>query len=99
MLFVGAVDLAVVGFGLLWLRVTRASGWLGLIVGSWDVLASATGGNVELILLGLTLLAAWWLWSGHTAPAALPIAVVMLITPFYLLFFVAFGVLLLSTPG
>lgn len=93
-LFVGGIVVAVLGFGLLWLRSTGAHpAWLGLIVGSWDVLASANGGNVELMLLGLALLAGWALWHGYGILAAPPIALVLLIKPFYVLAFVAMGLL------
>ena len=67
---------------------------------SWDVLASLSGGNVELLLLFGALAAArllwelrWWGWL-----AAAPIvALVVLVKPFYALFFVAFGALQLAS--
>jgi hypothetical protein len=100
LVFVGGIVVAVLGFGLLWLRSTGAHpAWLWLIVCSWDVLASATGGNVELILLGLTVLAAWALWRGHGVLAAPPIALVLLVKPFYALAFVAIGLLWLVGAG
>jgi hypothetical protein len=100
LLFVGGIVVAVLGFGLLWLRSTGAhSAWLWLIVASWDVLASANGGNVELILLSLTLLAAWALWHGRGILAAPPIALVLLIKPFYVLVFVAVALLWLVSDA
>jgi len=97
------LDLAcVVAFPLLWLRWARASWWwLLLVAGSWDVWSAYTGGNVEGLLLAATLVAARLLWPprplGRAAVplAAVLIAFVLLAKPFYALFFVAFGVVLL----
>jgi hypothetical protein len=90
-----------VGFAALWLRSTgAAAAWLLLVIGSWDVLASWTGGNVEHLLLFATLLAALLLWTRQGFFASLPIAFVLLIKPFYALFFVAFALLQLrATPA
>ncbi len=94
--------LAIAGFPLLWLRLARASWWwLLLVVGSWDVWATYSGGNVEGLLLTATLLAARVLWPPRPfGRAALPLAAmlvafVLLVKPFDALFFVAFGLLLL----
>jgi len=97
------LDLAcVVAFPLLWLRWARASWWwLFLVAGSWDVWATYTGGNVEAMLLTATLFAARLLWPPRPLGlAAVPLAAtlvafVVLVTPFYALFFVAFGLVLL----
>ncbi len=97
------LDLAcVVAFPLLLLRWARASWWwLLLVAGSWDVWSTYTGGNVEGLLLAATLAAARLLWPprplGRAAVplAAVLIAFVLLAKPFYALFFVAFGVVLL----
>jgi len=97
------LDLAcVVAFPLLLLRWARASWWwLLLVAGSWDVWSTYTGGNVEGLLLAATLVAARLLWPprplGRAAVplAAVLIAFVLLAKPFYALFFVAFGVVLL----
>ncbi len=97
------LDLAcVVVFPLLLLRWARASWWwLLLAAGSWDVWSTYSGGNVEAILLAGTLVVARLLWPPRplgraTVPlAALLIAFVVLAKPFYVLFFVAFGVVLL----
>jgi len=101
------LDLAcVVAFPLLLLRWARASWWwLLLVAGSWDVWATYSGGNVEGMLLTVTLLAARLLWPprplGRAAVplAAVLVAFVVLAKPFYALFFVAFGVVLLLGTG
>lgn len=86
--------LSTLGFGWLWLRSTHTHAiWLLLVIGSWDVLASLAGGNVELLLLFATLLAAWCLWHDHALRAAPLLAFVVLIKPFYGLFFAAFGLI------
>jgi len=97
------LDLAcIVAFPLLLLRWARASRWwLLLAAGSWDVWATYSGGNVEGLLLTATLLAARLLWPPRPlGRAAIPLAAalvafVVLAKPFYALFFVAFGVVLL----
>ena len=97
------LDLAcVVAFPLLLLRWARAScWWLLLVAGSWDVWATYSGGNVEGMLVTATLLAARLLWPprplGRAAVplAAVLVAFVVLAKPFYVLFFVAFGLVLL----
>jgi hypothetical protein len=95
-IFVMLLLFSVYGFGWLWLRSASANAWwLLLIMFSWDVLASYLGGNVELLLLFLTLAAAWLIWRQHGVWAALLIAIVVLIKPFYALFFAAFGLLML----
>ncbi len=99
------LDLAcVVAFPLLLLRWARTSWWwLLLVAGSWDVWATYSGGNVEGMLLTVTLLAARLLWPprplGRAAVplAAVLVAFVVLAKPFYVLFFVAFGLMLLLT--
>ena len=68
------------------------------MIGSWDLLATIQGGNVELVLLFATLAAARLLW-GHRLLWATPlIAFVVLIKPFYALFFVAFLLLRAVQP-
>jgi len=101
------LDLAcVVAFPLLLLRWTRASWWwLLLAAGSWDVWAMYSGGNVEALLLVGALVAARLLWPPRPfGLAAMPLAAVfvafvVLAKPFYVLFFVAFGVVLLLASG
>src|SRR5436190_15928979 len=89
--------LSVAGFAWLWLRWANAGGatllWL---VGSWYLLTTAAGGNVELLLLFAALMAARWLWDSRPLWPAPPIAFVLLVKPFYALFFVGFGVFLLA---
>ena len=92
--FTGLLLLSILGFVALWFNATKAhSGWLLLVIGSRDVLATLHGGNVELMLLFFTLLAARLLWDQRGILAAPLIALVLLIKPFYALFFVAFLVL------
>jgi Glycosyltransferase family 87 len=92
--FAGLTLFAVLGFTWLWLRSAGASSWwLLLVLFSWDVLASLYGGNVELILLFATLLAARLLWAERPVWAAPLIALVVLIKPFYVMFFLVFGLL------
>jgi len=101
------LDLAcVVVFPLLWLRWARASWWwLPLAAGSWDVWATYSGGNVEALLLVGALVVARLLWPPRPlGPAAMPLAAVLvafvvLAKPFYALFFVAFGLVLLRAGG
>ncbi len=104
---------AVIGFAILWLGTLddRARGlqlftasrswWLLLVLCSVAVFSMIGTGNVESLLLFLTLLAARLLWSYQrlwTAPiAGLLIALVVLVKPFYALFFVAFGLLVVAT--
>lgn len=102
--FAGLLLLAILGFARMWLASAGAGGlWLLLVVGSWEVLASWYGGNVELVLLCAALLAARLLWTGRPAPVALAaplIALTLLVKPPYALLFVAFGLLqLASLPG
>jgi len=101
------LDLAcIVAFPLLLLRWAWASWWwLLLVAGSWDVWATYSGGNVEGLLLTATLLTARLLWPprplGWVAIllAAVLVAFVVLAKPFYVLFFVAFGLVLLLGAG
>lgn len=106
---VGAVllFLAVVAFAEGWLQATRAAArrrgkkgpsawWLLLVLLSWDVIASFAGVNVELLLLAFSFGAAGLLWRGHSVLAAVLAAVVLLMKPYYLLFFAAFGLLMIT---
>jgi hypothetical protein len=86
--------LSIFAFSWLWVRSTLAhSVWLLLVISSWDVLSSLYGGNAELLLLFATLLAAWLLWHGRALLAAPLLALVILIKPFYALFFAAFALI------
>ncbi|MDX1665553.1 MAG: hypothetical protein R3272_17325 [Candidatus Promineifilaceae bacterium] len=99
--FVGLLFIAVVGFGWLWLRANRRDAfqpspwWLLLIVLSWDVAATYLALNVELVLITSALLGAWLLWRRRPLLAALPIAFLMLIKPFFGLLIAAFSLLML----
>ncbi|GAB4192027.1 MAG: hypothetical protein OHK0022_06000 [Roseiflexaceae bacterium] len=105
---VGALDvqpfgfaclLALAAFGIAWLWIGHTNAhpaWLLLVGLSCDVAVLIGGGNVELLLLGASLLAAWLLWRGCWLGAAPLIALVALIKPFYVLLFAAFGLLMLA---
>lgn len=106
---VGAIFLflAVVAFAEGWLQSIRAAArrrggeeptawWLLLVLLSWDVIASFSGVNVELLLIALTLGAAGLLWGGYPLLAAVLAALVLLMKPYYLLFFAAFGLLMIA---
>ncbi len=94
------VLLGVIGFVVGWLRSTRASAlWLVPVLGSVDLFCSVVSGNIEVVLLALTLLAAWMLWYDRPLLAALPLAFVIAVKPFYALCFVALALLMrLSSP-
>ncbi|MEM7034678.1 MAG: hypothetical protein AAF629_34380, partial [Chloroflexota bacterium] len=94
--FIVLLLLSIFGFG--WL-LTKANtlklSWLLLIVISWDVLAEYLGGNVELLLLFLSLATAWLIWRQQAIWAAPMLAFIILTKPFYTQFFVAFGLFML----
>jgi hypothetical protein len=99
LIFIGLILLSILGFTALWFKSTQAhSLWLLLVIGSRDVLASLQGGNVELLLLFVTVLAARCLWDQRLLLAAFLITLVLLIKPFYTLFFVAFMLLREVSP-
>jgi hypothetical protein len=91
---------AVAGFAVLWLSLAGLGGWwLLLLAGSWDLLASVVGGNVELLVLCLALVAARLLWAERARVsiwAAPPMALVLLVKPFYALLFLGLGALRLG---
>jgi hypothetical protein len=98
LIFAGLSLLTIFGFAWLWLYTTsRHPAWLLLIIGSFDVLASLTGGNVELLLLFVALLACWLLWRNHPLIAAPLIGFVLLVKPFYAILFLAFGLLQIAS--
>ncbi|HEY0607104.1 MAG TPA: glycosyltransferase 87 family protein [Herpetosiphonaceae bacterium] len=98
--FAVLLGLAIAGFASLWLRETKSQAVaLLLLICSLEVITSLQGGNVELLLLFATLLAAWLLWHQRGVVAAPLIALVVVIKPFYALFFVAFGLFLLIGQG
>ena len=97
--FTGVIMASVLGFVLIWFRATDAhAGWLLLVIGSSDLLATIQGGNVELVLLFATLAAARLLWDRRVTWAMPLIAFVILTKPFYALFFVAFLLLQVVQP-
>ncbi|MGH9960164.1 MAG: hypothetical protein ACREBC_24085, partial [Pyrinomonadaceae bacterium] len=99
LIFIGLILLSILGFTALWFKSTQAhSLWLLLVMGSRDVLATLQGGNVELLLLFVTALAARWLWNRRLLLATPLITLVLLIKPFYALFFVAFILLREVSP-
>jgi hypothetical protein len=93
-LLFGIITVLAVGlFAWLWIKTNRQHpAWLLLIVGSVEVFSTLHGGNVELILLCLTLSSALLLWQHHGLLAAPLIAIILLIKPFYVLFFLVFAV-------
>jgi hypothetical protein len=96
--FAAVIVLSVIGFALIWLKATGMHAmWLLFVVLSWDIFASASGGNAELVILGSTMAAARILWSAQPVLAAPFIAFVVLVKPFYLLFFAAFVATVLFT--
>jgi hypothetical protein len=93
-IFAGLSLIAILGFAWLWLRTTGYNpAWLLVIMGSFDVVASWSGGNVELLLLFAALLACWLLWRGHALLAAPLVSFVLLVKPFYAILFLAFALL------
>jgi hypothetical protein len=92
-LMFGIITLIAVGlFAWLWLKTTKHHpAWLLLIIGSVEVFSTLHGGNVELILLCLTLSSALLLWRHRGLLAAPVITFVLLIKPFYILFFLVFA--------
>lgn len=110
-LCVGLLALSIVSFGALWLYTVRAhapsgapgetgsSWWLLLLIGSWPILSLiTTTGNIEPVLLFVLLVTAWALWRGYAVLSAPLIAFVVLVKPFYALFYLSFGLLLLLNP-
>lgn len=93
-----ATVLSLVGFAWLWLRASGAApGWALAVAGSWDVTAMIYGGNIELLLLFVTLVVAWALWARRPLVAAPLIALALLVKPFYVLAFVVLALVALVT--
>ncbi len=89
--FTALVLASIAVFFALWLKETRmAPRGLLLGVASLEVTASAVGGNVELILLTLSLVACWLCWHARPIAAAPFIAAVGLVKPFYVVLPLAF---------
>ncbi|MEZ5004221.1 MAG: hypothetical protein R2730_14415 [Chitinophagales bacterium] len=89
--------ISLVLFSWLWIRLNKLSvWWLLFFLFSWDILASFTLGNIEIILLTCTLITAYGIYTKRVVRVAPLIAFIGLVKPFYVLFFVAFGLLLLA---
>ena len=71
-------------------------GWGALVVFSWDVVSSLTGGNIELMLLTAGIFACWFLWKGKPWWAIPLIAFTVLCKPFYAFLYAAFCLLWLA---
>jgi hypothetical protein len=100
LIFASLLLLSIFGFAFIWMRATQSHPLaLLLIIFSVEVLTSLHGGNVELLLLFATLLAAWLLWHQQALLAAPLITLVVVIKPFYALFFIAFGLLQFVSQG
>ncbi len=86
---------------LAWLRLSGAGlgWWLVPAALSVDILAVFAGGNVEVLLIGGSLLASWLLWTGRGPWAAPVVAAVLLVKPQYGLLFVAFACLAMAAGG
>jgi hypothetical protein len=95
--FVAVIVLSVIAFVSVWLKAAGMHAWWILfVVFSWDIFASASGGNAELVILGSTMAAARILWSAQPACAAPFVAFVLLVKPFYFLFFAVFVAMLVA---
>lgn len=86
--FVLACLLAYGGCVGLWLWATRApSWWLWVLIGAVETTVGIQAGNAEVLLLAASLTAGWLWWFRHPLLAAPFISGVVLIKPFYALFF------------
>lgn len=106
------IYLAVIGVGLIWhfvvrtqaapawATIPRSSGWLLIMIGSPALLLSlSTTGNIEPVLIFVTLVATLALWRGQPFLSSPLIAFIVLVKPFYALLFIAFGLLLFANPA
>jgi hypothetical protein len=94
--FAAVLVVSVVAFARMWLHATAMPRvGLLLVVLSWDIFAAVSGGNVELMLLAASMVAARLLWSAQWLLAIPFIAFVLLVKPFYVLFFATFVMMLL----
>jgi len=85
---------SILGFAFLWMRESGSHPlFLVLVAGTFEIYTALRSGNVELLLLFLTLLAAVLLWHRKDYWAAPVIAFIVLVKPFYALFFLTFGLL------
>jgi hypothetical protein len=78
-----------------WLRFSpdQSLFWLIAMAGSIDLIAIFLGGNIEILLIALSLFACRLIWRHHALWAAPLIAAVILVKPQYALLFLAFGCL------
>ncbi|XSG77673.1 hypothetical protein ACP8Y2_11780 [Herpetosiphon llansteffanensis] len=84
-----------VGF---WLYLTKqSSAWTILVMLSLECMLGIVSGNVEVLLLFGSLLGGYWALYHSRLAAALIIALLLLIKPFYALFFVALAALAYCT--
>ncbi|WP_157966403.1 hypothetical protein [Oceanibium sediminis] len=93
---------ATIGLCLGWWRLSglRSAVWLLPACVSIDLIAVFMGGNVEILLIALSLLACRLLWARHPLAAAPVVAAVLLVKPQFALLFAAFACLgLCATPG
>ncbi len=80
-----------VGF---WLYLTKqSSAWTILVMVSLECILGIVSGNIELLLLLGSLLGGYWAIYHSRIAAALIIAMLLLIKPFYAMFFVALALL------
>ncbi|WP_209428303.1 glycosyltransferase 87 family protein, partial [Pararhodobacter sp. SW119] len=80
---------------LAWLLLARTGSllWLLPMAVSIDLVASFLGGNIEIFLIALSMLACWLIWRQHAFLAALPVAMVLSVKPQFGLLFLAFAVI------
>lgn len=76
-----------------WLRLSadRSLFWLLPMAGSIDLIAIFLGGNIEILLIALSLVACAMIWRDRVVWASPLIAAVILVKPQFILLFLAFG--------
>ncbi|MBM7845485.1 hypothetical protein [Herpetosiphon giganteus] len=88
------LSMATLGFVAFWLYLTKqSSAWTMLVMLSLECMLGIVSGNVEVLLLLGSLLGGYWALYHSRLAAALIIALLLLIKPFYGLFFVALAAL------
>lgn len=93
--FAALLAAAAAGTVLLTLRAAGLHGPGWLLLGALSPAAAATlsGGNAELLVAGLAVLACRLVWTGRGALAGPPAAVALLVKPHFLLLFLAFALI------
>lgn len=93
--FIVMLTVATVGLCIGWFRTSRDASllWLLPMAGSIDLIAIFLGGNVEIILITLSLTGCRLMWSGQAIWAIPVVAPVLLVKPHFALLFLAFGVM------